>query len=74
MMLTAKTRSTNDITPDQLAKLRLARTEGVGPITNNRLLARYPDPEQALAALPELAQLGGRTAPIIPHPARDAKR
>jgi DNA processing protein len=74
MMLTAKTRSTNDITPDQLAKLRLARTEGVGPITYNRLLARYPDPEQALAALPELAQLGGRTAPVIPHPARDAKR
>jgi DNA processing protein len=74
MMLTAKTRSTNDITPDRLAKLRLARTEGVGPITYTRLLARYPNPEQALAALPDLAQLGGRTTPLTPHPERDAKR
>jgi DNA processing protein len=63
-----------DITPDRLAKLRLARTEGVGPITYTRLLARYPNPEQALAALPELAQLGGRASPLTPHPARDAKR
>jgi DNA processing protein len=66
--------STHGFSNDRLAKLRLARTEGVGPITYNRLLARYPNPEQALAALPELAQLGGRATPLAAHPARDAKR
>ena len=50
----------NDIT-----LLRLARSEGVGPVTFRRLLRRYPDPAEALAALPALARAGGRTAP--PH-------
>ena len=46
-----------------LDRLRLARTEGVGPITYRRLLRRYPDPAAALAALPALARAGGRAQP-----------
>ncbi len=46
------------------AFLRLARTEGVGPITYRRLLARFGDPEAALEALPALARAGGRGQPV----------
>ena len=48
---------------DSVNRLRLIRTEGVGPITYRRLLARYPSPEAALAALPRLAKAGGRQSP-----------
>ncbi len=55
---------------DALDRLRLARTEGVGPITYRRLLARYGGAAAALAALPELARAGGRaTPPRVPEPA-----
>ena len=43
--------------------LRLARTEGVGPLTYRRLLRRFGTPEAAIAALPDLARAGGRTHP-----------
>ena len=43
--------------------LRLARTEGVGPVAYRRLLRRYRSPATAIAALPELARAGGRSAP-----------
>jgi DNA processing protein len=47
--------------------LRLARTEGVGPITCRRLLERHRSPEAALAALSAMARSGGKTtAPRIP--------
>jgi DNA processing protein len=46
---------------EQIAKLRLARTEGVGPLTFRRLLARYETASEALAALPDLAAAAGRT-------------
>lgn len=52
------------MTPDALARLRLARTEGVGPVTYRRLLARYGDAAAALAALPDLAASAGRRAPM----------
>jgi len=45
---------------EPLCKLRLARTEGVGPLTYQRLMARYASAEDAIAALPELARAGGR--------------
>ncbi len=48
-------------------RLRLARTEGVGPITYRRLLRRFESAAAALDALPGLARAGGRaTAPAIP--------
>jgi DNA processing protein len=51
-------------------RLRLARAEGVGPITYRRLIARYGGAAAALEALPGLARAGGRAAPLaIPSPA-----
>jgi DNA processing protein len=41
---------------DALARLRLARTEGVGPLTYRRLLARFGSPAAALEALPRFSR------------------
>lgn len=47
--------------------LRLSRAEGIGPITFHRLIARYGSAAAALAALPDLANRGGRkSAPKLP--------
>jgi DNA processing protein len=46
---------------DQIDRLRLIRSEGVGPITYRRLLDRYSSPAAALDAVPRLARAGGRT-------------
>ncbi len=56
------------LTPaDTLDRLRLARSEGVGPVAYRRLLARYTTAAAALDALPGLARAGGRAAaPFIP--------
>jgi DNA processing protein len=43
--------------------LRLARADGVGPVTYRRLLARFGNAGAALRALPRLAQAGGRATP-----------
>jgi len=66
---------TAELTPaDTLDRLRLARSEGVGPVAYRRLLARYDSAATALQALPSLARAGGRQAPpAIPSPA-DAER
>ncbi len=50
-------------------RLRLIRTEGVGPITYRRLLDRYRSPADALDALPALARAGGRASIRIPSTA-----
>jgi len=53
----------------EIDKLRLVRSEGVGPVTYRRLLARFGSATAALEALPRLAKAGGRpTAPAIPAP------
>lgn len=41
------------------AWLRLARTQNVGPVTFATIIARYPDPSEALAEVPRLARRGG---------------
>ena len=52
---------------DTIDRLRLARAEGVGPVTYRRLLARFGTPAAALRALPGLARAGGRaTPPTVP--------
>ena len=51
---------------DLVARLRLARTEGVGPVTYRRLLDRYKTPAAALDALPGLARTAGRTDKPLP--------
>jgi DNA processing protein len=50
---------------ERLARLRLARSRGVGPIAYRQLLARFPDAKAALAALPDLARRGGGRQPVI---------
>jgi len=49
---------------EKIARLRLIRTENVGPITYYRLLQRFGTAERALAALPELARRGGKDKPL----------
>ena len=58
---------------DILTKLRIIRTSGVGPLTYQRLIARHPDPAEALDALPALAHAGGRASLAI-HPQAAAER
>ena len=50
---------------ERLDWLRLIRSENVGPITFNHLIARFGTAGEALAALPGLARRGGRSRPII---------
>ena len=52
------------MTPDAIDRLRLARAEGIGPITFRRLLRRYGSAAAALAVVPELARAGGRRNPV----------
>ena len=50
--------------------LRLARTDGIGPVAFRRLLARYHTPAAAIDALPGLSRAGGRAqSPVVPPPA-----
>jgi len=49
---------------DAVARLRLIRTDSIGPITYRQLLARFGTAEAALAALPDLARRGGRALAI----------
>ena len=59
---------------DDIDRLRLVRTESVGPITYRRLMARFKTVEEAMAALPGLARAGGRAAaPQIPSRAMVAR-
>jgi DNA processing protein len=59
---------------DDIQRLRLVRTEGVGPITWRRLLERYHTPAAALAALPRLAQAGGKASPPVVPSISEAAR
>ena len=54
--------------------LQLIRSENVGPITFNHLLARFGSARAALEALPELARRGGRAKPIKIAPRATAER
>jgi DNA processing protein len=54
---------------DTIDRLRLARTEGVGPVAWRKLMRRYASAAEALEALPGLARAAGRPqAPRIPTP------
>ena len=59
---------------EALDRLRLARTDGVGPVTYRRLLRRYDSAAEALDALPGLARAGGRAEPPATPSASVAKR
>lgn len=49
---------------ERIARLRLIRTENVGPITFRQLIERFGTAQQAIAALPDLARRGGRRHPL----------
>ncbi|HEX6120888.1 MAG TPA: DNA-processing protein DprA [Dongiaceae bacterium] len=53
--------------PDQerFDRLRLARSEQIGPSTYRRLIHRFGSAGEALAQLPELAKRGGRSRPLV---------
>jgi len=54
------------VTPaEKLARLRLIRSENVGPITYNRLMQRFGTAERALEALPEMARRGGGKKELV---------
>ena len=59
---------------DRIDHLRLVRTEGVGPVTYRRLLARYGSPAACLDALPRLARAGGKSVPLKILPSAEAER
>jgi DNA processing protein len=50
---------------DQIARLRLIRSENVGPITYFQLIARFGSAAAALAAIPDLAARGGGRGPKL---------
>ncbi|MCJ9429223.1 DNA-processing protein DprA [Kordiimonas marina] len=59
------TTTSNKLTDaEKLARLRLARTAGIGPVTFRELLARFGSGEAALAGVAEMAARGGRKKPM----------
>ncbi|MGD9741806.1 MAG: DNA-processing protein DprA [Dongiaceae bacterium] len=50
---------------ERIARLRLARTGGIGPITYRQLMARFANAAAALEAVPELARRAGGRAPRV---------
>ena len=50
---------------DQIARLRLIRSENIGPVTYFQLLARFGSPQAAIDAIPDLAARGGGRAPRL---------
>jgi len=59
---------------DRIDRLRLVRTDGVGPVTYRRLLDRFRTPAAALDALPRLARAGGRAKPQNPPTPAEATK
>ncbi|MDB5684371.1 MAG: protecting protein DprA [Sphingomonas bacterium] len=52
-------------TADRIARLRLIRTSGIGPVTYAQLLLRFGSAEAALDAVPVLARRGGGGPPVV---------
>ena len=50
---------------DQVARLRLIRSDNIGPVTYFQLIARFGSASAALAAIPDLAARGGGKAPRL---------
>src|SRR5882672_7454614 len=59
---------------ERLDRLRLIRSENVGPITFRSLLRRFGSARAAIEALPDLARRGGRSAPLRVCPVPQAEQ
>ncbi|WP_024352736.1 DNA-processing protein DprA [Brevundimonas naejangsanensis] len=53
---------------ERFARLRLARTDRVGPVAFSQLLQRFGSAQRALDALPDLIRNRGRTSYSVPAP------
>ena len=53
------------VSPEQIARLRLIRSDQIGPVTYAQLLARFGSAEAALDAIPDLAARGGGRPPRL---------
>ena len=65
------------LTADQIARLRLIRSDQIGPVTYFQLLARFGSAQAALDAIPDLAARGGGRPPRLASAAeaeREAKQ
>ena len=61
-------------TAEQIARIRLIRSENVGPISFRHLVARYGSAQKALEAVPDLARRGGgRAIRIAPASVAEAE-
>ncbi|OSZ72015.1 DNA protecting protein DprA [Sphingomonas sp. IBVSS1] len=58
---------------DAVSRLRLIRTDSIGPVTYRQLIARFGDAQTALDALPDLARRGNRRLAICPEAAAVAE-
>ena len=68
MQLTTKPIDNNE----KKFRLRLIRSENIGPITFNQLILRFGNAEKALAAIPNMAQKGGAKRKIKISSEKDA--
>jgi DNA processing protein len=59
---------------ERLDRLRLIRSENVGPITFRSLLRRFGSARAAIEALPDLARRGGRSTPLRVCPVPQAEQ
>lgn len=50
---------------DLIARIRLIRSQSIGPVTFRQLLVRFGSAEAALAAVPDLASRGRGRAPVL---------
>ena len=50
---------------DHIARLRLIRSDNIGPVTYFQLLARFGSAQAAIDAIPDLAARGGGRAPKL---------
>ncbi len=62
-----------DVADDNVARLRLIRSDNIGPVTYRQLLRRFGSAARALAALPDLVQRGGGTARVASVAAAEAE-
>ena len=53
------------LSDEQVDRLRLIRSENIGPVTYFQLLARFGSAGAALAAIPDLAARGGGRPPRL---------
>ena len=59
---------------EKLCRLRLIRTEGIGPVLFRKLLDRYDTADRALAALPQLAAKSRRKSGLVPPSSESVER